>query len=103
MAQSIYDMVTSEAIAAYYETLYSNEIPMIGETLFPNRKKQGLRLEWIKGYDSLPVALNPSAFDAASNRQKCRFSERLCELANMIDSNFLCLWNLIKILMQEKS
>lgn len=64
MAQSIYDMVTSEAIAAYYETLYSNEIPMIGETLFPNRKKQGLRLEWIKGYDSLPVALNPSAFDA---------------------------------------
>lgn len=64
MAKSIYDMVTSQALAAYYETLYSNELPMIGEVLFPNDKKQGLRLEWIKGYDTFPVALNPSAFDA---------------------------------------
>lgn len=63
MANSLYDIVTSKAIAAYYETLYSNELPMLGATLFPNKKKQGLRLEWIKGYDSLPIALNPSAFD----------------------------------------
>lgn len=64
MAKSIYDIVTSSALAAYYEQLYSNELPMIGATLFPNSKKMGLKLEWIKGYDSLPVALNPSAFDA---------------------------------------
>ena len=61
---SIYDIVTSRAIAAYYETKYANTLPMLGETLFPARKKLGLRLEWIKGYDSLDVALNPSAFDA---------------------------------------
>lgn len=64
MANSIFDIVTSGAMAKYYETLRSNELPMLGETLFPNRKKMGLKLEWIKGYDSLPVALNPSAFDA---------------------------------------
>lgn len=63
MAQSLYDIVTSQALAAYYEELYSNELPLIGSTLFPRDKKMGLRLEWIKGYDSLPVALNPSAFD----------------------------------------
>lgn len=63
MASSIYDIVTSQALAAYYEQLYSNDLPMIGATLFPTSKKMGLRLEWIKGYDSLPVALNPSTFD----------------------------------------
>lgn len=61
---SIYDMVTSGALAEYYEELQSNRIPYLGEGLFPAAKKMGLKLEWIKGYDSLPVALQPSAFDA---------------------------------------
>lgn len=61
---SIYDLVTPNEIAVYYETLQSNRIPYLGEGLFPADKKLGLKLEWIKGYDSLPVALQPSAFDA---------------------------------------
>lgn len=64
MPNSLFDLVTSQALAAYYEELYSNELPYVGATLFPVDKKMGLRLEWIKGYDSLPVALNPSAFDS---------------------------------------
>lgn len=56
-------MITSQALASYYETVESNRIPYLGEALFPNDKKMGLKLEWIKGYDSLPVALMPSAFD----------------------------------------
>ena len=64
MAKSIFDMITALALASYYERLESNRIPLLGEGLFPSDKKMGLKLEWIKGYDSLPVALQPSAFDA---------------------------------------
>lgn len=64
MAKSIFEIITSNALAAYYEELQSNKIPFLGEGLFPNDKKMGLKLEWIKGYDSLPVILAPSAFDA---------------------------------------
>ena len=60
---SIFDMITSQALASYYETIESNRIPFLGEALFPSDKKMGLKLEWIKGYDNLPVALMPSAFD----------------------------------------
>lgn len=63
MADSIFKLVTSGALASYYETLESNRIPYLGEGLFPADKKMGLELGWIKGYDSLPVALMPSAFD----------------------------------------
>lgn len=64
MANSIFDMITAQALASYYEKLETNRIPLLGEGLFPSDKKMGLKLEWIKGYDSLPVALQPSAFDA---------------------------------------
>lgn len=64
MAQSLFDMVTANSIAAYYEELASNREPYLGEMLFPAEKRTGLRLEWIKGHDNLPVVLQPSAFDA---------------------------------------
>lgn len=64
MANSLFNMVTATAIAAYYEELASNRIPYLGESLFPAEKKSGLKLEWIKGQGHLPVALQPSAFDA---------------------------------------
>lgn len=62
--QSIYEMIDSRAMAEYIVEVSSNAIPYLGEALFPNDKKQGLDLEWIIGYNSLPVALMPSAFDA---------------------------------------
>lgn len=61
---TIYDLVDSKAIGAYVEEIYSNQIPDLGETLFPRRKKLGLDLKWIKGYNQVPVSLMPSAFDA---------------------------------------
>lgn len=61
--KSIFDMVTPQSLVAYYEELETNRIPLLGEGLFPVDKKMGLKLEWIKGYDHLPVALMPSAFD----------------------------------------
>ena len=61
---TIFDLVNSKAMAEYIVKIQSNAIPYLGEALFPNAKKRGLRLDWIVGYNSLPVALMPSAFDA---------------------------------------
>lgn len=60
----IYDLVKADALATYTEEIYSNSIPFLGETLFPRKKKLGLDLRWIKGYNEIPVSLMPSAFDA---------------------------------------
>lgn len=60
------DYITSKAQALYWnETLASkSEKPYLGEELFPNRKKAGLKLEWIKGANAKAVELHLSAFDA---------------------------------------
>lgn len=60
----IFDMITLGAMSMYIEALQSNREPLLGEALFPAKKKMGLNLEWVKGYDNLPVMLQPSAFDA---------------------------------------
>lgn len=61
---TIFDLVTPQAIAAYWTELQSNAIPFLGTALFPSKKKIGLDLSWIVGADSLPVALAPAAFDS---------------------------------------
>lgn len=63
MFKSIYDLIDSKAMALYWNEIYSNSIPYLGTALFPNKKKMGLKLEFLKGFRSLPVALMPSAFD----------------------------------------
>ena len=60
---TIFDLVDSKPIAAYWNELESNRIPFLGEALFPAQKRVGLDLSWVKGSNGLPVALNPSAFD----------------------------------------
>ena len=64
MANTIYDIVQAPIIAAYWNELASNNIPYLGEAFFPAKKMVGLKLDWIRGKDSLPVMLMPSAFDA---------------------------------------
>lgn len=61
---TIFEMINAKAIAAFVANNPSNNIPYLGATLFPPRKKLGLDLSWIKGARGLPVALRPSAFDA---------------------------------------
>lgn len=63
MFKSIYDLIDSKAMALYWNEIYSNSIPYLGTALFPDKKKMGLKLEFLKGFRSLPIALMPSAFD----------------------------------------
>lgn len=60
---TIFDMVTSQELAGYWEEMTKDRAPYLGETLFPSDKKLGLDLKWIKGNSGLPVALKLSAFD----------------------------------------
>ena len=64
------EIFTPKAIAANWTEVNSNRIPYLGSGLFPNRKKAGLDLSWIKGHRGLPISLAPSTFDA-----KARFRD----------------------------
>lgn len=66
------DLFTPAAIAASFTQTHSNDIPYLGSSLFPARKKAGLDLSWIKGTRGLPVSLKPSAFDT-----KATFRDRI--------------------------
>lgn len=67
--KSIFDLVTSINIAQYWIEKNVNEQPLLGETLFPNTKEIGVKLEWIKGAKNQPVALRLSAYDAKAIRR----------------------------------
>ena len=72
---------TPKAIAEYWSEVRSNAIPYLGEGFFPNDKKLGLDLAWIKGHTGLPVSLMPSAFDAkATFRDRPGFSKTETEM-----------------------
>lgn len=67
---TIFDLVTSQEIAAYWELLVQDRAPYMGEELFPADKKLGLSLKWIKGSKGLPVVLTPSAYDVTAIPRK---------------------------------
>lgn len=63
---TIFDLMQSQELVAYWEELIKDEAPYPCEELFPDDKKRGLKLEWIKGAKGLPIVLKTSAFDAAA-------------------------------------
>lgn len=58
------EVVNSASIAQMATTDASNDIPYLGLNWFPEKKKSGLDLKWIKTHKGLPVSLKPSNFDA---------------------------------------
>lgn len=57
------DVVDSKSIALQATNDQSNTVPYIGLQWFPEKKKAGLDLSWIKTHNGLPVSLAPSNFD----------------------------------------
>lgn len=58
------EVVSSKSIAQVATEDASNQIPYLGLQWFPEKKKMGLDLKWIKTHKGLPVSLKPSNFDA---------------------------------------
>lgn len=87
---TIFDLVTSQEISAYWETLNQDRAPYLGETLFPNQKKLGLNLSWLKGSKGLPIVLKLSAFDAqAVPRQRIGFEKVSAEMPFFKESLYI--------------
>lgn len=63
---SIFDLIKAPELTSYWEENTKDEAPYLGEELFPSDKKLGLKLDWIKGANGLPVVLKPSAFDVGA-------------------------------------
>lgn len=69
MNESLFNLVTSDNIVAYWIEKNVNEQPMFGETLFPLQREVGIKLDWIKGANNQPVALRLSAYDSKAIRR----------------------------------
>ena len=63
---SIFDLVTSDNIVAYWISKAAETENLLGDELWPEQQKLGLDLKWIKGAQGLPVVLMPSAYDVAA-------------------------------------
>lgn len=87
---TIFDLVRSQELVAYWETLSQDEAPYMGEELFPNNKKRGLDLKYIKGSKGLPVVLKTSAFDVkAIPRQRIGFEKLSMEMPYFKESTYI--------------
>lgn len=87
---NIFDIVQANELAAYWEELTQDEAPYPTEELFPNNKKQGLNLRWIKGSRGLPVVLKASAFDAAAiPRPRIGFDRLSAEMPYFKESTYI--------------
>ena len=68
MAKTIYELVTSSNMVAYWLEKNLNSYT-IGDQLFPYQKEIGVEIDWIKGANNQPVGLKLSAYDAKSIRR----------------------------------
>lgn len=87
---TIFDLLQSAEITAYWEELTQDEAPYIGEEIFPNDKKRGLSLNWIKGSKGLPIVLKTSAFDVhAVPRPRIGFEKLTSEMPFFKESTYI--------------
>lgn len=87
---TIFDLVKSQELTAYWETYTKDMPPYLGEELFPADKKLGLDLKWIKGASGLPAVLKPSAFDSKSiARDRIGFDKLSAEMPFFKESMYV--------------
>lgn len=87
---TIFDLMQSAELAAYWNELTADEAPYYCEELFPDRKKRGLSLKWIKGSRGLPVVLKTSAFDVhAIPRPRIGFERLMSDMPYFKESTYI--------------
>lgn len=87
---TIFDLVTSQGLASYWTELSQDRDPYPCEELFPNDKKRGLNLKWLKGSKGLPVVLKTSAFDvAAVPRPRIGFEKLSADMPYFKESKYI--------------
>ena len=87
---TIFDLMQSQELTAYWEELVQDEAPYPCEELFPDDKKRGISLKWIKGSKGLPVVLKTSAFDVhAIPRARIGFEKLTAEMPYFKESTYI--------------
>lgn len=87
---SIFDLIQSSEIAAYWLGVSENEMVYPCEELFPDDKKRGISLKWIKGSKGLPVVLKTSAFDVSSvPRPRIGFDKLSADMPYFKESTYI--------------
>lgn len=87
---TIFDIITSTEIASYWELITQDRAPYLGEELFPNEKKLGLKLDWLKGSSGLPIVLKASAFDVkAVPRPRIGFEKLSAQMPFFKESKYI--------------
>lgn len=87
---TIFDLMESSQIVAYWVELLQDEPPYPCEELFPDDKKRGLDLKWLKGAKGLPIVLKTSAFDAAAiPRPRIGFEKLTAEMPYFKESKYI--------------
>lgn len=87
---TIFDLMQSNELVAYWEALVQDEAPYPCEELFPADKKRGLSLKWLKGAKGLPVVLKTSAFDVhAIPRPRIGFAQLTAEMPYFKESAYI--------------
>jgi len=87
---TIFDLMQSSELVAYWEELMQDEAPYPCEELFPNQKKRGIDLKWLKGACGLPVVLKVSAFDvSAVPRERIGFEKLSAEMPYFKESTYI--------------
>lgn len=87
---TIFDLMQSQELTAYWEELTQDEAPYPCEELFPDDKKRGISLKWIKGSKGLPVVLKTSAFDVhAVPRARVGFEKLTADMPYFKESTYI--------------
>lgn len=87
---TIFDLMQSQELVAYWEELVKDEAPYPCEELFPDDKKRGVTLKWLKGAKGLPVVLKVSAFDThAIPRGRIGFDKLSAEMPFFKESTYI--------------
>lgn len=87
---TIFDLMQSQELASYWIELTQDEAPYPCEELFPDDKKRGISLQWLKGARGLPVVLKTSAFDVhAIPRARIGFEKLTAEMPYFKESTYI--------------
>ena len=79
---NLFDYINASEMAAYIQENPLNAIPYMGETLFPAQKQLGTDISWLKASNGLPIAIQPSNYDAKARlREKEGFEGVSTEMA----------------------
>lgn len=80
--KNLFDYIDAKEMAAYIQEQPDNKIPYFGESIFPSEKQLGTDISWLKGANGLPIAIQPSNYDAKARlREKEGFEGVSTEMA----------------------